>query len=107
MRNLRKLTDKVYPSFNIELTSQILENTPKTKYQYYTHELPPFIIRLIKKKRQMYREYRATEDPTMKSDINRFNKNIQQLIQEFKTHKWIQACENINEKKRKNVLARN
>lgn len=96
-----EITSQQISNFNTRLTSLILENTPKTKYNYYTHELPPYIICLIKKKRQMYREYKANGDPELKTEINRFNKNIQELIHQFKTHKWIKTCENINNKKGK------
>lgn len=88
-------------NFNSRLTSLILENTPKTKYVYHTQKLPPYIICLIKKKRKLYREYREHGEPGLKTELNRFNRNIQELIQQFKTYKWISACENINEKQGK------
>lgn len=79
-------------NFSEKLSETILRCTPKTKCNFYSHELPPFIIRLIKKKRQMYREYLVNRDPAAKTDLNQLNKNIQFLVQEYKTHKWIQIC---------------
>lgn len=94
-------TDSI-TSFNQKLSQAILDNTPTYDTKYYTHELPPFIISLIKKKRKLYREYKLNDNPTLKKEINLLNKNIQNLIQEFNLHKWIGTCEKINEKKGKN-----
>ena len=94
-----EINPQVITNFNTKLSQTVIENTPKTEIRHYTHELPPFIIQLIKRKRRMYREYKNTGDPTAKADLNKFNKNIQNLIKEYRTHKWITTCEEINRKK--------
>lgn len=88
--------------FNAELTKVILKNTPKQEVQYYTQELPPFIMSLIKQKRKIYRDYRNSGNVELKREINKHNKSIQQLIQQYREHKWITTCEDINYKKGKN-----
>lgn len=100
--NSRHIDKEHITNFNSKLSETIIQNTPKTEMKYYTHELPPFIIQLIKRKRKMYREYRNNNDPIAKTELNKYNKNIQKLITEFKTHNWIKTCENINKQKGKN-----
>lgn len=88
--------------FNQELSRTVINNTPKSEIKYYTENLPPFILQLIKKKRKMYREYRINNNPDIKREINKFNKDIQMLIQEYRNHKWITTCAEIQEKQGKN-----
>lgn len=88
-------------NFNLKLSQAVLQNTPKTEVNHYTQELPPFIIRLIKVKRKMYRDYRKDGNHEIKAELNKYNKNIQLLIQEYRQHQWISICEEINHKKGK------
>lgn len=83
--------------FNLQLKQIIQNNTPTLETQHYSHKLPPFIIRMIKEKRKMYREYQVNHNPEAKKHINQFNKQIQKMVFEFKTHSWLQTCESINE----------
>lgn len=101
-RQDQELNEEVIAQFNTKLSESFIENTPLKEIKYYTHELPPFIIQLIKRKRKMYREYRITNNPDAKMEMNRLNKNIQTLIQQFRSHKWITTCNEINRKKGKN-----
>ncbi|KAG5890710.1 hypothetical protein JTB14_016540 [Gonioctena quinquepunctata] len=87
--------------FNQNITNAILRHTPKCTYNFYTHQLPPFILCLIKKNGKIYREYRITRDPQAKSELNQLIKHIETLIQQFRTHKWLKTCEEINEKRGK------
>lgn len=95
------LTKANISKFNYTLSDSIIRNTPKVKINHYSHELPPFIIKLIKRKRKMYREYQANQDPNKKRDINTFNKHIHKMIQQYKTHRWMEACDKINDKQGK------
>lgn len=49
----------------------------------------------------MYREYRSKSNQEIKAELNRYNKNIQALIKEFRQHQWVTTCEEINQKKGK------
>ncbi|KAL3286653.1 hypothetical protein HHI36_001152, partial [Cryptolaemus montrouzieri] len=81
------------------LEETVLDNTPKTTRTYGTHELPPFIISLIKTKRRMYREYRQNPSPEIKTGINNYSKEIHKLIHQYRQHSWVGTCEEINEMK--------
>lgn len=83
--------------FNRTLKQIIHANTPKIETQYYSHTLPPFIIKMIKAKRKMLREYQVNGDPEIKKQINQFNKSIHKMIFQYKTHTWLQTCKTINE----------
>lgn len=85
--------------FNLCLSEAIVKNSPVQVDNFYSHKLPPFILQLIRRKRKLYREYRNTNNRELKTELNKFNKNIQSLIQEYKKHLWISTCENINLKK--------
>lgn len=97
----REIQQDKISEFNSILTKAILENTPKHEVRYYTQELPPFIIRLIKQKRKIYRDYKSSGNTELKRVINKHNKTIQQLILQYREHKWITTCETINYKKGK------
>lgn len=97
------MTEELIENFNIKLSDIVTRNTPKNKHTFYLHELPPFIIRQIKIKRQLYREYQNNNRCNIfKAKINVFNKNIQQMIMQFKTHLWLKACEQIEQSKGRN-----
>ncbi|KAG5896659.1 hypothetical protein JTB14_021304 [Gonioctena quinquepunctata] len=70
-------------NFNSKLMNCIAENTPKVKTKNFTHDLPPFIIRLIKSKRKMYRDYQRNPIPDSKRQINDYNKSIHKLIDHY------------------------
>ena len=53
----------------------------------------------------MYREYQVNQDPTIKSELNAFNKHIHNMIQQYKSHKWMEACNKIHEKQGKTFLS--
>lgn len=96
------LSPELISNFNVTLKNSIAANTPKLNTQFYTHELPPFIIQLIKIKRKMYREYKANINQEFKQKINEFNKNIHKMIVQYRTHKWLEACQEINKQRGKN-----
>lgn len=102
VRQEQEINEEIITQFNSKLAESFIENTPLKEIKYYTHELPPFIMQLIKRKRKMYREYRSTNNHAAKTEINKLNKNIQTLIQQFRSHKWISTCNEINRKKGKN-----
>ena len=53
-------------NFTESLALAIIKNTPTTTHNFFSHRLPPHIIRLIKTKRRMYREYRDIPIPDLK-----------------------------------------
>jgi hypothetical protein len=88
--------------FSETLSSLVEKNSPVRKINFYRSQLPPFILSLIRLKRQMYRDFRQNEYPEIKRKYNDLNKNIQKLIKEYRSSKWVEACASINEKKGKN-----
>lgn len=88
--------------FNEKLMSTILENTPKVRVRYFTYNLPPYIIRMIKNKRKMYRDYLSHPSEDHKRHINNYNKDIQKLIRQFKENNWVETCNEINKHQGKN-----
>lgn len=81
---------------NNSLSEIILENTPKQEGRFYKYELPPFILKQIKRKRRMYREYQRDKNPDSKKHINQLNKDINKMIKQFNSHRWTEACNEIN-----------
>ena len=96
------LTIDTITNFNSKLQESILHNTPISQNKCFTHELPPYIIKLIKLRRKMYRDYQQNQNHDIKKAINDLNKNIHNLIMHFKTHKWLEVCEEIKKAKGKN-----
>lgn len=96
------ISNETINEFNNKLTHSIIKHSPKTKINHYMHELPPFIIRLLKNKRKMYREYKQNQNASFKKNLNSYNKNIQKLIQQYKENKWIETCSKIESQKGKN-----
>lgn len=88
--------------FSNHLSKTVLENTPRASVTFFTHELPAFIVKLIKTKRKMYREYRQNPIPEVKTHLNNYGKNIQSLIKQFRENKWLAACREINVAQGKN-----
>lgn len=88
--------------FNEKLSNSIISNTPTTHSKFYSHELPPYIIKLIKTKRRMYREYQNNPDPLTKTQINDYNKNIHRMIQQYRSHTWLETCTKIKHKQGRN-----
>lgn len=52
------ISEQLIGAFNNKLEASIADNTPKCKHQFFPHTLPPFIVKQIKIKRQLYREYK-------------------------------------------------
>ena len=96
------ITENFITEFNDRLSQTILEESPKVKIKHYITELPPYIIRLIKNKRKMYREYIELRNPEFKRHLNEYNKNIQTLIRKFRETKWINTCKSIEQQQGKN-----
>lgn len=97
----RTINEAYISEFNSKLSATIQENTPKSNCGFYKYELPPFIIKQIKLKRKLYREYRLNKNPAIKSYINDLSKGIHAMVRQFNNHKWVQVCEEINESKGK------
>lgn len=56
VNNHSEVNNEHVSEFATKLAKTILENTPKAENNYYTYELPPFIIKQLKLKRKLYRE---------------------------------------------------
>lgn len=83
--------------FNQKVSEIIKQNTPLSKQSHFGYPLPPFIIRLIKEKRKMLREYYSGPSPEIKSKINKYGKDIQALIFKYKENSWLKTCKEIND----------
>ncbi len=89
--------------FNKKLSELVTSTSPKLRKKRFNYELPPFIVALIKKKRQFYRQIKQNDnDSNLKRQLNDLNKEIHKLIGEFKQDKWIKCCNNINRLNGKN-----
>ena len=95
--NSEELNSNIIKNFNKLLEDSIVNNSPfRKQHNFYMHELPPFIISMLKRKRQMYREYIKTNNPEFKSAINKFSKDIKKLIFQYRCSKWLHTCNDIN-----------
>lgn len=94
--NNEPITEEKITHFNTTLSQLVIESSPILKKKYYVHELPPYIIKMIKNTRKMYREYLQNPTKEGKMEINKYNNNIQLLIGQFKEHKRISICYEIN-----------
>ena len=56
---------------------------------------------MIKSKRKMLREYYANPDPDIKRKINEYNKMVHKMLIQYKSHFWLQTCQEIEESKRR------
>lgn len=74
------ITPDTATGFNRKLKEHTLKNTPTVERKFFTHQLPTYIIKLIKTKRKIYREYCNTGLVELKQSINDFNKNIHKMI---------------------------
>lgn len=88
--------------FNNCISEAVTKHSPKFRKNCHIYQLPPFIIRLIKNKRKMYREYKLNQNPDFKTNLNMYSKNIQKLIFQYRESQWIQTCNNINSQQGKN-----
>ncbi|CAG9767313.1 unnamed protein product [Ceutorhynchus assimilis] len=61
------ITTNQITDFSNKVSEIITQNTPLIKNQNFSYPLPPFIVRLIKEKRRMLREYYARPDPEIKT----------------------------------------
>lgn len=95
----KSIDEEMIELFNEKLSNTIKANTPTISHTHYLHELPPYIIKLIKNKRKIYREYCRNASPNLKQKINEYNKNVQKMIHQYREHTWIRACNKINESK--------
>ena len=79
------------------LRSNVVRCCPLKKTQSFSvNTLPPYLINMIKRKRNMYREYLQNRSPEIKTQINAYTKYIKRLIAQYRNYKWYQVCEDIN-----------
>lgn len=96
------ISNKYISDFQSKLTDLINVHTPKITRGHFLHTLPPHIVNQIKKKKQLYRELKVNNDANLKKLYNNLNKEIHKLITEYRSNKWIETCERINEMKGRN-----
>lgn len=87
--------------FTEQLSDTILAQTPKVTVRYHNQKIPAYILRLIKIKKQLYREIRENSDPNLKRKFNALNKDIHKLIGNYRSHKYLEACKEIEDQKGK------
>lgn len=63
IRDNSVITPDTINLFNEKLKSSILKETPISEHKYFAHQLPPFIMRLIKQKRKIYQRLQAKSRP--------------------------------------------
>ena len=61
-----EISPETITNFNNKLMNVTLKNTPTNTNQCFTHKLPPYIIKLIKTKRKMFRDYQHQRDSVIK-----------------------------------------
>lgn len=93
-----EITPEYISFFHNTLSKIIIEETPTLKKQYFSQTLPPYIIRLIRWKKQLYREYQTNQEPSLKQKINKLNREIHNMILQFRSNKYLEACKEIEDK---------
>lgn len=88
-------TDPKIEDIQNELTKAIRKHSPPEKRSFFLHRLPKYILTLIKQKREMYRLYTRTLDKEIKTKLNKLNKDIHIMIQQYRLDKWLKACQDI------------
>jgi hypothetical protein len=58
--------------------------------------LPTRIVKLIKEKRKLYREFIQTRDPLLKTLFNKLNAQIRRDINRYREETWIKTCESLD-----------
>lgn len=70
MKNVLPISESYIESFNQTLSDAIIKKSPTTLIRHSVAELPLYIIKLIKTRKKMYREYIFQKDPEDKRRIN-------------------------------------
>ncbi|KAH0815921.1 hypothetical protein GEV33_006870 [Tenebrio molitor] len=58
--------------------------------------LPARIVKLIKEKRKVYREFIQSRDPLLKTLFNKLNAQIRRDINTYREETWIKTCESLD-----------
>jgi hypothetical protein len=58
--------------------------------------LPARIVKLIKEKRKVYREFIQTREPLLKTLFNKLNAQIRRDINTYREETWIKTCESLD-----------
>ncbi|KAK9872161.1 hypothetical protein WA026_016215 [Henosepilachna vigintioctopunctata] len=90
-----EINSQYISDFNDTLSRIITAQTPVLKKKYYSQTLPPYILKLIRVKKQLYREYRINNDLNLKRKFNELNKDIHKLISSYRSHTYLEACKEI------------
>lgn len=102
IKSMQNLDPTIITQFLNFTCQKILDNSPKKPKTFYNQVLPPFILRLLRTKRQMLREIHKYDNQNLKSKFNDLNKDIKILILQYKSTKYLEACKNISNLKGKN-----
>ena len=65
--NIHEISPLYIQDFNSKLNKVILENSPIQKKTFFNYQLPPFILKLIRRKRQLYRLIKENETQQLKT----------------------------------------
>ena len=59
-------------------------------------QLPPFILKIIKEKNRLERQRKKSQDPSIKTQINKLKEKINNAIINHKQNKWKFQCDSLN-----------
>ncbi|KAL3284011.1 hypothetical protein HHI36_018181, partial [Cryptolaemus montrouzieri] len=79
-QNNQQIDHEYIKQYNNCFGTAIVNNTPIIKRKYHSHTLPPYILKLIKVRKQLYGEIQDNQGPALKTNYNNFNKGIQNMI---------------------------
>jgi hypothetical protein len=97
-----QITNKYQDAVNIDekaelLTKLMLEAYENAKIFFRTRSkpkiLPANVLEKIKQRRRLRREFMNTRNPSLKTEINRIKKEIDEAIAEKKRNSWNDLCE--------------
>lgn len=94
-----EMTPEYITFFHNTLSRIITEETPTLKKRYFSQTLPPYIIKLIRTKKQLFREYQTNQDPSLKRKFNKLNRDIHNMILQYRSNKYLEACKEIEDQK--------
>ena len=80
------------------ITSALDASTPAPRptRRTKTFLLPPPILRLIRTKNRLRKEYQRTRNPDTKLTINRLTNTIKRRMTDYHTTRWVEACTKVN-----------
>ena len=97
--NARELDSSV-ESFTNTIQRVVNESTETKQVTYnpdYHLKLPSYIVKVIKEKRQLERQWKSNRCPILKRQLNKLKETIDFKIKEHKRNKWQTFCTSLND----------